>query len=100
MSGNGWKKSCANSRPPTDRPLTGAFNRRYLHSVGRRISPRPARFARPLTLIMFDIDYFKRVKRHLRPRAGRRGAEKNMTLRIRQRLRHSDVLVRWAARNS
>ncbi len=75
-------------------PLTGAFNRRYfLHSVGKEIS-RAQRYARPLTLIMFDIDYFKRINDTLGHEQGDE-VLRTMTTRIRQRLRHSDVLVRW-----
>ena len=75
-------------------PLTGAFNRRYfLQSVGHEIS-RAQRYARPLTLIMFDIDYFKRINDTFGHEQGDE-VLKGITARIRQRLRHSDVFVRW-----
>lgn len=45
----------------TNDGLTQAHNRRYFEQqLGREIS-RAARYARPLALVLFDIDHFKRV---------------------------------------
>ncbi len=41
-------------------PLTNLFNRRYLEETLERELRRAARYQRPLGIIMFDIDYFKR----------------------------------------
>jgi diguanylate cyclase (GGDEF)-like protein/PAS domain S-box-containing protein len=74
--------------------LTGAFNRRYfLDIVGMEIS-RAQRYNRPLTLVMFDIDHFKRIND---TSGHERGDEvlTGMAALVRQRLRHSDVFVRW-----
>lgn len=42
-------------------PLTGLFNRRYLHETLERELSRAARSNAPLSLIMMDIDHFKAV---------------------------------------
>jgi diguanylate cyclase (GGDEF)-like protein len=41
--------------------LTGGFNRRYLFELGERELKRHNRLKHPLSALMFDIDYFKRV---------------------------------------
>ncbi len=41
--------------------LTGIFNRRHLFELAEREFSRAQRFNRPLTVIMLDLDYFKRV---------------------------------------
>lgn len=75
-------------------PLTGAFNRRYfLQSMHQEIS-RAQRYARPLTLIMFDIDYFKRINDTFGHEQGDE-VLKSTTTRVRQRLRRNDVFARW-----
>ena len=40
-------------------PLTGLFNRRYLHEAWDLESARSAREGRPIALLMIDIDHFK-----------------------------------------
>ena len=42
-------------------PLTGACNRRYLMDLLPREIERAIRYGRPLSLVMCDLDYFKRV---------------------------------------
>lgn len=41
--------------------LTGSFNRRHLFELGERELKRHHRLKHPLSALMFDIDYFKRV---------------------------------------
>lgn len=41
--------------------LTGIYNRRYFFAVGDRELKRARRYRRPLSVIMLDIDHFKRV---------------------------------------
>ena len=41
--------------------LTGLYNRRGLFELGQREIDRAARFNRPLTALMIDLDHFKRV---------------------------------------
>jgi len=40
-------------------PLTGLFNRRYLHEAWDLESARSARDGRPIALLMLDVDHFK-----------------------------------------
>lgn len=42
-------------------PLTEVFNRRQLFELGQREFVRARRFARPLSILMIDIDHFKLV---------------------------------------
>jgi two-component system, cell cycle response regulator len=42
-------------------PLTGAFNRRYLMEQLPREIERAARYGRTLSIIMCDVDHFKRI---------------------------------------
>ena len=41
-------------------PLTGLFNRRYLEETIDRELPRAARRERPLSVLMLDVDHFKK----------------------------------------
>ena len=75
-------------------PLTGAFNRRYLLQVMEREISRVQRYARPLSLIMFDIDHFKRVNDSFGHERGDT-VLKGIAALVRERLRHSDIFVRW-----
>lgn len=75
-------------------PLTGAFNRRYfLDRIDLEIS-RARRYERPLALLMLDIDHFKWINDTYGHEQGDE-VLRSITARVRQRLRHSDVLVRW-----
>jgi diguanylate cyclase (GGDEF)-like protein len=42
-------------------PLTGIYNRRYFFNIARREFDRSHRYGHPLSIIMLDIDHFKRV---------------------------------------
>ena len=75
-------------------PLTGAFNRRYLLQVMEREISRVQRHARPLSLIMFDIDHFKQVNDTFGHERGD-AVLKGIAALVRERLRHSDIFVRW-----
>jgi diguanylate cyclase (GGDEF)-like protein len=41
--------------------LTGVFNRRHFFELGEREFHRAQRYDRPLSVVMFDLDHFKRV---------------------------------------
>jgi diguanylate cyclase (GGDEF)-like protein len=51
-------------------PLTGCFNRRYLMKQLPKEIVRTQRYARPLALIMSDIDHFKKINDRLGHQAG------------------------------
>ncbi|MCB1323623.1 MAG: diguanylate cyclase [Spirochaetales bacterium] len=42
-------------------PLTGLYNRRFLDRVAERELTRARRFEQPLTLVVCDIDHFKKI---------------------------------------
>jgi two-component system cell cycle response regulator len=75
-------------------PLTGAFNRRYLLQVLETEINRARRHTRPLALIMFDLDHFKRINDRFGHDRGD-AVLKDVAARVRERLRHSDFFVRW-----
>ena len=54
--------------------LTGFFNQRYFHDTLRREALRAQRYGRRLSLLIVDLDDFKRGQRHDRPPRRRRGA--------------------------
>ena len=74
--------------------LTQVFNRRYFQETLTRELSRARRYDRPLALLLFDIDYFKRVNDTYGHRAGdfvlRRIAEL-----VQQRARKVDVVARY-----
>lgn len=74
-------------------PLTGAFNRRYLLQVMETEINRARRYARPMALIMFDLDHFKRINDHFGHDRGD-AVLKSVAALARERLRHSDIFVR------
>jgi diguanylate cyclase (GGDEF)-like protein len=45
----------------TTDPLTGLFNRRHFYKLARMEIRKALRYSRPLSLIMCDIDFFKKV---------------------------------------
>lgn len=45
----------------TKDPLTGLFNRRHFNRIAEKEIRRTIRYGRPLSAMMFDIDFFKRV---------------------------------------
>jgi diguanylate cyclase (GGDEF)-like protein len=77
----------------TTDPLTGAFNRRHLDAfLGAFEDPRGRR-PREASLVLFDIDHFKRVNDDLGHHAGDRVLV-GLAKLVRQRVRADDVLFR------
>jgi diguanylate cyclase (GGDEF)-like protein len=77
----------------TDR-LTGAWNRTHLEqTIGVEIS-RAARSSQPVTLVLLDIDHFKRVNDTYGHLAGDE-LLRALVRRLRERIRASDSLFRW-----
>lgn len=75
-------------------PLTGAINRR---GFDQQLSARAApgrRFGVPLSLVMIDVDHFKRVNDSLGHAAGDRVLQ-GLAQLLRQALRPDDVLARF-----
>ena len=75
-------------------PLTGLFNRRYLDATLPREIKRCAREGKPLTVVMIDIDHFKRVNDTYGHEAGDVVLRDLSTL-LEQWSRSSDIVCRY-----
>lgn len=73
--------------------LTQTWNRRYLNEALDREINRSARYDRPLSLITFDIDHFKKVNDAYGHVAGD-AVLRQLAGAIKSKLRHQDVLAR------
>jgi len=74
--------------------LTGVHNKRYLLDALDREIPRARRHQRPLSLVMFDIDYFKKINDTYGHLAGD-FVLKDLAQLILGRIRPDDVLGRY-----
>ena len=74
--------------------LTGAYNKRYFHEHLERELARIARSRRPLSLIMLDIDHFKRINDTHGHLTGDH-VLKELAGRIRRRVRKDEVFARY-----
>ncbi|PSL12048.1 diguanylate cyclase (GGDEF)-like protein [Marinobacterium halophilum] len=75
-------------------PLTGLYNRRYLHSRLDQELSRCQRHERPLSLMMIDIDHFKQLNDSLGHEAGDQ-ALRSITRFIGEQIRESDIACRF-----
>jgi two-component system cell cycle response regulator len=74
-------------------PLTGAYNRRYLDIHLPRLFDRARHAQRPLSVIMLDIDHFKKINdTHGHPAGDSVLAE--LVLRLNRNLRSFDLVTR------
>jgi diguanylate cyclase (GGDEF)-like protein/PAS domain S-box-containing protein len=74
--------------------LTGAYNRRKFNEVLQGELARVKRYASPLTLIMFDIDYFKKINDTFGHQAGDEVLHK-LALLVSKSIRDVDIFARW-----
>ena len=75
-------------------PLTGVFNRRQLFQILQREVERFDRYQAPLSLILMDLDHFKRINdRHGHPCGD--AALRHVVGILRQESRQTDVLGRY-----
>lgn len=74
--------------------LTQVYNKRYLTDVLGREASRAKRYARPLSLIMFDIDHFKNVNDAYGHVAGDY-VLKQLAGAVSKRIRREDTLARY-----
>lgn len=77
----------------TDR-LTGTWNRRYFDSMIERELRRTERYGLPLSLMIFDIDHFKKVNDTFGHDVGDQVLV-GITERVKGQIRSSDALIRW-----
>ncbi|WP_052050536.1 diguanylate cyclase [Leptolyngbya sp. KIOST-1] len=74
--------------------LTHVYNRRHFIELASQELARSARFHRPVTLLMIDIDYFKAINDTYGHLAGDR-VLRDIALRLKGNLRQSDILARY-----
>lgn len=74
--------------------LTGAFNRRYLELQAVKAVEDWDRYQRPVSLLLLDMDHFKRVNDKFGHAVGD-AALKSLVKLIRQRIRKVDTLCRF-----
>ena len=75
-------------------PLTGLFNRRYMEEALKLEIARAARSRSPLSLVMCDIDHFKRFNDEFGHDAGD-AVLQTVTAEMRSRFRDGDVVCRF-----
>ena len=75
-------------------PLTGAYNRRYLEQRAAKSLEDWARYERHESLLLIDIDYFKRINDKFGHSVGDRALQELVRM-IRQRVRAADTLCRF-----
>jgi diguanylate cyclase (GGDEF)-like protein len=74
-------------------PLTGAFNRRHMHDMLTTVVERRRRHGERASLLLFDVDRFKRINDALGHGEGDR-VLKTLVALIGQRMRKVDALFR------
>ena len=74
--------------------LTGTYNKRYFLEFLERELARSHRHRQPLTLVMFDIDHFKRVNDDIGHLAGDE-VLKELCGRVKPRIRREDLVARY-----
>ena len=74
--------------------LTGVNNKRHLMETLEREIPRARRHQRPLTLLMFDLDHFKRINDTFGHLAGDYTLKEFATV-VKNRLRPDDTIARY-----
>lgn len=75
-------------------PLTRAFNRRHFIKVIEQEAERKNRSAIPFSLIMFDLDHFKRINDTFGHEAGDHVLQ-GVVAMVQERIRKVDSLARW-----
>lgn len=74
--------------------LTGAYNRHGIMEIGKREFDRARRYGRPLSLIILDIDHFKRVNDTFGHAMGDE-VLKRISRRMKEMVREMDVIGRY-----
>jgi len=75
-------------------PLTGAFNRREFTAIAEREALRANRYHHPLSVLMLDLDHFKRLNDTYGHSAGDKALQR-FTMICTNALRNVDVFGRW-----
>lgn len=75
-------------------PLTGLYNRRYFFDRAEYEFDRSRRYQNPFSLLMLDLDFFKRVNDEYGHPAGDRVLQE-LSARLQAQMRKSDLLARY-----
>ncbi len=75
-------------------PVTGLYNRRFLHEVLRREVARAERYGHALSLILIDIDNFKDINDRYGHLVGDE-ALRRVAKALRENIRRVDYIFRW-----
>ena len=75
--------------------LTQIHNRRYLNDFTERELSRALRYKRPLSVLMFDVDYFKKINDSFGHLAGD-GALREIATRVTSTIRREELFARYA----
>jgi diguanylate cyclase (GGDEF)-like protein/PAS domain S-box-containing protein len=75
-------------------PLTGAFNRREFTALADREALRASRYHHPLSILMLDLDHFKKLNDTYGHAAGDKALQRFTTLCC-NALRNVDIFGRW-----
>ena len=75
-------------------PLTGLFNRRHMNQRLREEESRAARTSAPFSVIIVDIDHFKRINDTSGHDAGDR-VLRDLAQLLRDMVRTQDIVARW-----
>ncbi|MBT3313024.1 MAG: diguanylate cyclase, partial [Anaerolineae bacterium] len=78
----------------TTDPLTKVFNRRYFFDLAQQELERSQRYDRPLSIIIFDIDHFKKVNDTHGHAVGDE-VLRQLSERCQKTLRENDILARY-----
>jgi len=78
----------------TTDPLTKAYNRRYFFDLAQQELERSQRYNRPLSIIIFDIDHFKKVNDTHGHAVGDK-VLRQLSERCQKTLRENDILARY-----
>ncbi len=80
-------------RARTD-PLTGLYNRRHFFELGEQLFEVARRYRTPLSVLMFDLDRFKRINDNYGHQVGDAILERIAAI-ARRHVRSADVLARY-----
>lgn len=75
-------------------PLTGVLNRREFTAIAEREALRSSRYHRPLSILMIDLDHFKRLNDTYGHSAGDKALQR-FTVLCSNALRNVDIFGRW-----
>jgi len=81
-------------RLATTDPLTGIYNRRHFFELANKELIRTKRTKKPFSIILYDIDHFKRINDTFGHLAGDK-VLKNLSTACQKNLREMDVLARY-----